>query len=296
MNEDQQDSFELFADTLTITLACIIFIALLLVTITRSHQIDQSGLLHIQRRSELLEQQIRLAHLAVTTAEEELRMQIKSDQQAPSKLAAYRQSALDQIDAVLKKFEPAYADALLAENRRAGLFTTKLPWISQTVESNNSSLKTRIERTFSKASQEAIALSVLREQAQSANEPIYWIIHAGRHYPVAGGPGQNYAHVDWKRTDKYNNNSGETIWQLTPKPSGGLDSKNSLNYLSELATGLTRESKRQIVLLVYADSFLEARILLTELSSMNINFSWRPLQQNQRILMSESGLPPKATF
>jgi len=60
--------------------------------------------------------------------------------------------------------------------------------------------------------------------------------------------------------------------------------------------GLSRDSESQVVLLVYEDSFRLARELLVGLSQEDVNFSWRPFEIEQRIVMSEEGLPPDSPF
>ena len=60
--------------------------------------------------------------------------------------------------------------------------------------------------------------------------------------------------------------------------------------------GLTRDSESQVVLLVYEDSFGLARELLAQLSQEDVNFSWRPFEMEQRIVMSKEGLPPDSPF
>lgn len=296
MNDEQQDSFELFADTLTITLACIIFIALLLVTITRSHQIDESGLFYLERRSDLISKQVEIAAKQVITTEQTLDRALDSSNEAIATLNDYEGHATARLHHFLGNNDTIYANALLAENIRISLFVTKLPWLNQTIQENSNSLEQRIDRAFTEASKHPIALSVLREQNKTATKPIYWIVSHDKLYPVQGGPGKQYRHIKWERSSHSENEAAEQIWQLSPKSAGGLNVGDGLELIRESSAEITRESNYQIVLLVYSDSFEQARTILTELSTMDVNFSWRPLTLNQRILMSEAGLPPDAPF
>lgn len=296
MNDEQQDSFELFADTLTITLACIIFIALLLVTITRSHQIDESGLFYLERRSDLISKQVEIASKQVSTTEQALDRLLKSNNEAIAALNNYEEHATTQLRHFLGENDTSYANALLSENLRISLFHAKLPWLNQTIQENSNSLEGRIDRAFTEASKHPIALSVLREQNRTAAKPIYWIVSNSKLYPVQGGPGNQYRHIEWEHSNHSENGGAEQTWQLSPKSEGGLNVVEGLRLIRESSIEITRESNYQIVLLVYSDSFKQARTILIELSTMDVNFSWRPLTLNQRILMSESGLPPEAPF
>jgi len=296
LSDTNQDSFELFADTLTITLACIIFIALLLVTITRSHQIDQSGLFHLQRRSELLDRQIELAKVALTEAETALQSAIADDRTASGRIAANERANLHKIQSFSGQNEASYAKALLMENKRANLFLIKQPWISQTIEQNKKSLDDRIERAFADSANEAIALSVLREESVSDVEPVYWVVHKNRFYPVTGGPGKIYPHVAWTQLDRNNDDTEERIWQLSVKPSGGFGLEEALRNIETAIERGFKESNRQFVLLVYNDSFAKARDLLRHLNRLDVHFSWQPFSEDQVIRMSESGLPPDTRF
>jgi hypothetical protein len=296
MNDELEDSFELFADTLTITLGCIIFIALLLVTITRSDQMDESGLFHLERRSELVSKQVDIALAQVDTTEAKLNQALATSNETATALSDYEAYARNQIRVFSEKHESDYAEALLAENQRTTLFLTKLPWLKQTIEENSHSLEERIDRAFAEASQQPIALSVLREQDKTASHAIYWIVFQQKLYPVPGGPPKQYRHITWSPYSSTNGDGNEQLWQLSPKTAGGLELNEGIQHLRDASAELTRDSDYQIVLLVYEDSFAEGRETLRELSAMDVNFSWRPLTQNQRILMSEAGLPPDAPF
>lgn len=296
MSDHESDSFELFADTLTITLACIIFISLLLVTMTRSHEMDESGLLYVQRRSELLVDQIALAKESLAAIESELNAVVEADSGALQRLESYRKLAVHKIDAAMQTHEKFYADALLAENKRAGLFSIKLPWIAGAVAANTVSLDARIERTFAEASERAIALSILREQSAEGAEPLYWIVREQGYFPVPGGPGRSYPHVLWRPTEKTDAQTGERIWQLMIQPTGGLNLEQAVESIEGVKKSISNQGKRQLVLLVYADSFKEGRALLEKLSQMEVHFSWRPFTEDQRVLMSESGLGPEVRF
>lgn len=296
MSDEQQDSFELFADTLTITLACIIFIALLLATITRSNQMDQGGLFHLERRSELVSKQIEIASKQVRSTEQKLDLAIQSNQEATVILENYEEYALAQIKHYLAAHETTYANALLSENSRNVLFATKLPWLSQTIQENTQSLNQRIARSFAEAAKQPIALSVLRERDKVDSKPIYWIISQGKLHPVRGGPTQKSPHIEWSRVEQPTNDEAAQKWLLTPNAKAGLSLEDGLQQLTESAALIPRQSGYQMILLVYADSFPQARATLRQLSSMDVNFSWRPLTMNQRILMSKNGLPPDAPF
>ncbi|MGZ0657449.1 hypothetical protein ACWPKO_02610 [Coraliomargarita sp. W4R53] len=296
MNNQQEDSFELFADTLTITLGCIIFIALLLVTITRSDQMDEGGLFHLERRSELVSKQIEIAAAQVNSSEAQLSQAVSDQNASTSRLDDYEAYAKNQIRNFKEKHESTYAEALLAENQRTSLFLTKLPWIQQTIEENSQSLEARINRAFTEAAEQPIALSVLREQDKTASHPIYWIIANQKLYPVPGGPPKQYRHITWAPYESDQIKREEPLWRLSPKETAGLGLDAGLQHLRKNSAELTRDSDYQIVLLIYEDSFAEGREILRALSSMDVNFSWRPLTQSQRILMSTQGLPPDAPF
>lgn len=296
MNDEQQDSFELFADTLTITLGCIIFIALLLVTITRSHQLDQSGLFHFERRSELLSRQIAIAENALSKDSEALENAILGDHSADFKLKEYENNAAKALRQFLRENDRHYAQALLSENLRSQLFLTKLPWMLETIQLNINSIEDRINRAFAAASETPIAVSLLREQAIDAPIPAYVIIYNNKLFPVPAGPGREYPHIKWTPLSQTPQSSSGEIWQLSPQENAGMDLTTGMRYLEKLAAKISRDSKSQIVLLVYADSFQTARSALRELSKWSVNFSWRPFKMEQRILMREGGLPPDSPF
>lgn len=294
MDENSQDSFELFADTLTITLGCILFIALLLVVITRSHQMDKSGLFHLERRSGLLNRQISLAENSVSKAENTLQSLTASDPSKEPLILNYESRARAALSAFFRANEPNYATAIAHENIRSQIFFSKYPWMTQTIRSNIQSLDQRIGRAFTEASNEPIALSVLREQNKQAPVPIYIVLKHQKLYPVKGGPGRDYAQISWTRVNQQNESKTNQTWQLDPNREAGLEWDQAEQYLQNLAGQLTRDSESQIVLLVYEDSFELARSLLRELSRNDVNFSWRPFKTGQRILMSHDGLPPEA--
>lgn len=296
MNENSQDSFELFADTLTITLGCIVFIALLLVTITRSHQIDQSGLFYIERRSELLNLQISIAENSFSRVEDSLKKVIAAEPSKARLIRTYESKARAALIAFFETNEHNYAKAIADENIRTQIFFAKYPWMAQTIRSNIKSLDERIDRAFTKASNEPIAMSVLREQDIKAPVPVYIILKYKKIYPVRGGPGRDYAQVSWTRLSQSHAPEANPTWQLDPNENAGLDLDEAKQYLQKLSGQLTRQSKSQIVLQVYEDSFQPAREILRELSRSNVNFSWRPFEMGQPMLMSSEGLPPEAPF
>lgn len=296
MNDENQDSFELFADTLTITLGCIIFIALLLVTITRSHQMDKSGLFHFERRSELLIRQISIAEKTLVTVEHELDTTVNNTAQAQEAFDDYESRARNSLAKFYDQTENQYANALASENIRVQVFMTKYPWMKQTIRSNIESLDERIDRAFAEASKEAIALSVLREKAIKAPVPIYFLLKGDVLYPVSAGPFGENRHVFWTRTGPQNVLGKAEKWQLSPIAGEGFEGSDAWASLQEDMEGLSRDSESQVVLLVYEDSFRLARELLVGLSQEDVNFSWRPFEIEQRIVMSEEGLPPDSPF
>lgn len=296
MDENSQDSFELFADTLTITLGCILFIALLLVTITRSHQMDKSGLFHLERRSELLSRQISLAEDSVSQAENTLHSLTASDPSKEALILNYESRARAALGDFFRSNEHHYATAIANENIRSQIFFSKYPWMTQTIRTNIQSLDERIDRAFTEASNEPIALSVLREQNIKAPVPIYILLKHQKLYPVKGGPERDYTEISWTRLNQQNELTTNQTWQLEPNREAGLEWDGAEQHLQKLAGQLTRDSESQIVLLVYEDSFELARSLLRELSRSDVNFSWRPFKMGQRILMSSDGLPPEAPF
>ena len=296
MNDENQDSFELFADTLTITLGCIIFIALLLVTITRSHQMDKSDLFDFERRSELLSRQISIAEQSLASAEKALNSQASLTTQAQDVLEYYEAQAHSALAKFYHQTEAQYANALASENIRTQVFITKYPWMTETIRSNIESLDARIDRAFAEASKEAIALSVLREKAIKAPIPLYYLLKGDILYPVSAGPYGANQHVSWTRTGPQNVLGTAEKWQLSPIEGLGLGGSDAWAALQEDIEGLTRDSESQVVLLVYEDSFRLARELLAELSQEEVNFSWRPFEMEQRIVMSKDGLPPDSPF
>ena len=222
MNDENKDSFELFADTLTITLGCIIFIALLLVTITRSHQMDKSGLFDFERRSELLGRQISIAEQSLAAAEEALGTQVSRTSQAEDVLENYEARARSALAKFYHQTEAQYANALASENIRTQVFMTKYPWMTETIRSNIESLDERIERAFAEASKEAIVLSVLREKAIKAPVPLYFLLKGDVLYPVSAGPYGENQHVSWTRTGPQNVLGTAEQWQLSPIEGFGL--------------------------------------------------------------------------
>lgn len=296
MNDENQDSFELFADTLTITLGCIIFIALLLVTITRSHQMDKSGLFDFERRSELLGRQISIAEQSLATAEKALDTEVSRTAQAQEVLENYEARARSALAKFYHQNEAQYANALASENIRTKVFMTKYPWMTETIRSNIESLDERIDRAFAEASKEAIALSVLREKAIKAPVPLYYLLKGDVLYPVSAGPYGENQHVSWARTGPQNVLGTAEKWQLSPIEGFGLRGSDAWATLQKDIKSLTRDSESQVVLLVYEDSFRLAREILAELSQEDVNFSWRPFELTQRIVMSKEGLPPESPF
>ncbi|MFP4156453.1 MAG: hypothetical protein ACLFU4_02445 [Opitutales bacterium] len=295
MNGQPQDSFELFADTLTITLGCILFIALLLVTITRSHQLDQSSLVQFERRSELLERQINVAENSVKRAEASLKHAIGLTASGKARLEAYEAAAHAELDNFVEQNGPEYTKALAEENRRSRIFFAKYPWMLQAIQANTQSLDERIDRAFAEASSRQVALSVLHQKEIEAPNAIYMILKDERLYPV-GTRTEDPPHVSWIPENKPEATHAAPTWQVVPKEHAGLDLKEAKQLLAQTADSVHRASGSQIVLLVYEDSFQLARKLLQELSRSDLYFSWRPLTMKQRALMSDEGLPPDAPF
>lgn len=296
MDDSNKDSFELFADTLTITLGCVLFIALLLVTITRSHTIDESGLFQIERRSELLKRQVPLAEASVYPDEALIDTLTSADPGMDDLLLNYENATRSALDQFFQKNPPHYARALANENVRSQVFLSKYNWLMETIQTNIKSLGDRIERAFTEASNDPIALSVLREQDKSAPVPVYLVLKNQKIYPVEGGPGKSYRHISWTPVHPSRKTRSSQVWHLQLIEDAGLDKEAAEAHLRALTGKLSRKSESQIVLLVYQDSFQRARHVLRSLSQREVNFSWRPLETDQRILMSSEGLPPPAPF
>lgn len=295
MSEEQQDSFELFVDTLTITLGCIIFIGLLLVIINQSHLLDESGLFHLQQRSEILEKQVAAGRKEVERIEMILSEKLTNDSHAAKRIQAHEARMRHHLEILKLESDSHYTEAILSENKRHTLFLAQAPWITAAVAETHTSLSERISRAFAEATETPIALSVLREQSEIKAKPVYWLIQRGQFFPVPGGPGSPYDYVEWARPEDPHLNNRGSLWQLIPKALG-MRVDEGLRELERSAAKIRKPSEFQIVLLVYSDSFAEARQALRLLGDSDAHFSWRPMEMHQRVLMAPSGLPPDAPF
>jgi hypothetical protein len=257
---------------------------------------DKSGLFDFERRSELLSRQISVAEQSLAAAEKELATQSNTTTQAQEVIDDYESRARGALARFYDQTEAQYANALASENIRTQVFITKYPWMTQTIRSNIESLDKRIDRAFAEASREAIALSVLREKAIKAPVPLYYLLKESVLYPVTAGPLGENLHVSWTRTGPKNVLGEAEKWQLSPIEGTGFGTSSAWASLQEDIKKLSRDSESQVVLLVYEDSFRLARVLLAELSQKDVNFSWRPFEMGQRIVMSKEGLPPDSPF
>jgi hypothetical protein len=294
MNDEQQDSFELFADTLTITFGSIIFIALLLVAVTRSHEIEQSGLSHFERRSELLVRQIQVGEDALAAARLELDQALLQDEQrAAQRLGEYETAAKAALHGFFSQTEPNLANALAAENIRSQLFEIRFPWMAETISRNIASLDQRIRRANAEARKGAIARSVLREEKLDVRkQPIYFILKGEALYPVTDGPGGKNLYVSWTRVSLPNVPASRVKYQVSPKVGTGFESSQAWYALQKQIKNLTRDSEFQVSLLVFEDSFGLARELIKGLIQKEVNFSWIPYEIDKEIRMSGEGIRP----
>jgi hypothetical protein len=294
VNRQEHDSLELFVDTLTITLGCVIFIALLLVTMTHSSAMDDGGLFHVERRSELLKQQIEDARASLGVAEAAVQQTLKENPGLRSRLSLETGIRESRIQSAVVGDRPEIADAKLDENRRLQLQLAKFPWVRESVLSNNASLGDRIARAYEANANKVLSVATLQERDRLNVKPEYVVLSMGRVFPVPGGPGARYEHVQWLPSSDRVSPNGQPIWELIAKPGKGLNIVEGITWLEQFLGEPDALHGRQVVLLIKEDSFEEGRKLLVLLSQHQVNFSWIPYMNATPMELTEGGLPPDA--
>jgi hypothetical protein len=303
----QNDSFDLFADILTITLGVTMLFALFTALSSATSHFFPAELNDPEIQSMLLRDQVITANENVSrqaAANEEIATRIALTQggdpqtvltQARGDLAAQtiKEAAkiLGKPDKAIPNLSPTKA-ALLRENQRLNLDILRLETaedvISKRIESLNATI-TRASKGIEEAN--AAALRFLREdQKRPRGRPFYLVCQYDALYPLFqvtdGVIYRNQANVGWahrRETDRL---------LASPSRGDGLLYLEALEYARSLSQVLEEIPDRYPVLLIYGDSFELGRDVLQTLIQTDIEFSWRPLGPDAQLVFSADGMPP----
>lgn len=307
MKISKNESLDLFADILTITLGVTMLFALLTAltgTVShlfpdelRDHEIQTRLLEHqlanIERKriDQATSNEARASRVGAAFGRDPAVVLEEAERRLLSEAIAAAEGQLGEIGGSGQALSLGRA-ALLRENQRLILDILRLESTEEVIQSRTVFLEKQIARSLHSIEETNSAnLRFLREDRnRPRGQPFYIVCQYDKMYPLFqvtnGRLFRNDSGIGWTHR------SGTGQLRAYPSRRDGLFHAEALDYIRKLPEMLENFPNHYPVLFVYGDSFYLARDALKILIESGMDFSWLPLAPEAGLIFSSGGLPP----